>query len=117
MYREAITARQMRRKLVGIDPTESSAIKRAAAATNHEAYWKSRLEQEIDDAKREPPYPFDMAEIYAQLGEKDKAFAWLEIAYEQRTYLMMYLNVAPNLDPLRSDPRFADLLRRVGLRL
>jgi tetratricopeptide (TPR) repeat protein len=114
-YRAAITARQMRRKLVGIDPTESPALKRAAAATSHETYWKSRLEQEIDDAKREPPYPFDMAEIYAQLGEKDKAFEWLEQAYERRTYLMMYLKVAPNLDPLRSDPRFTDLLRRTGL--
>ena len=114
-YREAITARQMRRKLVGIDSTESPALKRAAAATGHETYWRSRLEQEIDDAKREPPYPFDMAEIYAQLGDKDEAFEWLEKAYERRTYLMMYLKVAPNLDPLRSDPRFDDLLRRTGL--
>lgn len=115
MYREAIAARQMRRKLVGMDPTESSTIRHAAVATGHETYWKSRLEQEIDDAKREPPYPFDMAEIYSQLGEKDKAFEWLEKAYEQRTYLMMYLKVAPNLDPIRSDPKFVEMLRRVGL--
>ena len=74
-----------------------------------------RLEQEIDDAKREPPYPLEMAEIYSQLGEKEKAFEWLEKAYEQRTYLMMYLKVAPNLDSLRSDHRFTDLQRRVGL--
>ncbi len=56
-----------------------------------------------------------MAEIFAQLGEKDQAFAWLERAYEERSFMMLYLKVAPNLDPLRSDPRFADLLRRVGL--
>ncbi len=58
---------------------------------------------------------FDTAEIFAQLGEKDQAFAWLEKAYEERSYLMMYVKVAPTLDPLRTDPRFADLLRRVGL--
>jgi hypothetical protein len=56
-----------------------------------------------------------MAEIFAQLGRKDEAFAWLEKAYEERSFLMMYLKVAPKLDPLRSDPRYADLLRRVGL--
>ncbi len=115
LYREAIAARQMRRKLARVDPTKSPAIQRAAAATDHQTYWRSRLEQEIDDAKKEPPYPFDMAEIYAQLGDKDKAFEWLEKAYEQRTYLMMNLKVAPNLDTLRSDPRYADLLRRMGL--
>ncbi len=115
MYREAIAARQMRRKLAGLDPTQTDAIKRAAAAESQEIYWKSRLEQEIADSQREPPFAFDMAEIYSQLGDKDKAFEWLEKAFEERTYTLMYLKVAPNLDPLRSDPRFTDLLRRIGL--
>lgn len=115
MYRDAIAARQMRRKLVGLDATETDAIKRAAKAENHETYWRNRLEQEIVDSQREPPSVFDMVEIYSQLGEKEKAFEWLEKAFEERTYTMMYLKVAPNLDPLRSDPRFADLLRRTDL--
>lgn len=115
MYREAIAARQMRRKLAGRNPVETESTKRAAAAASREAYWRGRVEQEIADALEEPPYPFDMAEIYAQLGEKDQAFLWLEKAFEERTYTMMYLKVAPNLDPLRSDPRFADMLKRVGL--
>ncbi len=115
MFRDAISARQMRRKLAGLDPTETEPIRRAANATDTSAYWKGRLDQEIADAQKEPPSSFDMAEIYAQLGDKDKAFAWLEKSFEERTYTMMYLKVAPNLDPLRSDPRFADLLKRVGL--
>jgi hypothetical protein len=69
----------------------------------------------VEESKRELSTAFDMAEIFAQLGEKDQALAWLERAYEERYHMMMYLKVAPNLDPLRSDPRFADLLRRVGL--
>jgi hypothetical protein len=73
------------------------------------------LEQESVQSKRELSGAFEMAEIFAQLGEKDQAFARLERAYEERSVMMMYLKSAPNLDPLRSDPRFADLLRRVGL--
>lgn len=115
MFKDAIAARQMRRKLTGLDPLETPAIKRASSAENHETYWRSRLQQEIADAQQEPPSTFDMAEIYAQLGEKDKAFEWLEKAFEERTYTMMYLKVAPALDPLRGDARFDEMLRRVNL--
>jgi Tfp pilus assembly protein PilF len=60
-----------------------------------------------------PPYP--LAIVYAGLGEKDEAFAWLEKAYAEREAWMTYLNVYPVFDPLRSDARFAESLRRVGL--
>lgn len=57
-----------------------------------------------------------MAKIYAGLGEKEKAFEWLEKAYEDRSILSGgIIKVNPIFDPVRSDPRFADLLRRVGL--
>jgi TolB-like protein len=58
---------------------------------------------------------YDIALIYAGLGEKDQAFAWLEKAYEERSFPMAWLKVEPQWDSLRSDPRFADLVRRVGL--
>jgi len=115
MYREAIAARQMRRKLVGLDHAETPALRTAASTTDRLTYWKARLEQELAEMKTEGPSTYDMVEIYAQLGERDKAFEWLERAASERTYNMIYLNVAPNLDPLRSDPRFADFLRRVRL--
>ena len=58
----------------------------------------------------------DFAAIYAGLGEKDQAFAFLEKAYEQRdAKLFIWGKGSPVLDPLRSDSRFADLLRRIGL--
>ena len=56
-----------------------------------------------------------MAVIYARFGEKDQAFAWLEKAYQERHDMMVALNVEPALDNLRSDPRFDDLKRRIGL--
>jgi DNA-binding winged helix-turn-helix (wHTH) protein/TolB-like protein len=114
MFTEAIAARQTRRKLVGLDASENAILREAAAAANPEDYWKKRLEQELFEMRGEPPAMFNLAEIYAQLGEKDLAFEWLDKAIKNRHYEVMYLKVAPNLDPLRSDARFADALRRVG---
>ena len=59
--------------------------------------------------------PFDIALIYAALGEKDTAFAWMEKAVAERSTWLVYSKWEPRLDPLRSDPRFQDLLRRIGL--
>jgi serine/threonine protein kinase/Flp pilus assembly protein TadD len=56
---------------------------------------------------------FDAALYNAQLGNKDEAFKYLEEVYQQRGIWMTYLRVEPRLDPLRDDPRFQDLLRRV----
>jgi len=56
-----------------------------------------------------------IAMIYTGLGEKDQAFIWLEKSYEDRSFRMVTLKIEPRWDTLRSDPRFADLMRRVGL--
>ncbi len=60
--------------------------------------------------------PYEIALIYAGLGEKDQAFEWLQKAYEERyPWLGEELKAQPRLDTLRSDPRFRDLVRRIGL--
>jgi hypothetical protein len=59
--------------------------------------------------------PYGIAVIYVGLGDKEQAFAWLNRAYDERDNWLNYLKVEPRLDPLRSDARFTDLLRRVGL--
>jgi TolB-like protein/Tfp pilus assembly protein PilF len=58
--------------------------------------------------------PYFVAVIYIALGEKDRAFEWLQKAYEERSESLVYLKVEPMLDPLRSDRRFQDLLRRMN---
>jgi tetratricopeptide (TPR) repeat protein len=58
---------------------------------------------------------YEIALVYAGLGDKDDAFAWLEAAYKTNSEGLTNLNIDPCLDPLRADPRFADLLRRTGL--
>jgi serine/threonine protein kinase/tetratricopeptide (TPR) repeat protein len=56
-----------------------------------------------------------MALVYTALGEKDQAFEWLQKSYEERSIGIFALKLDPACDPLRSDPRFADLLRRMNL--
>jgi len=66
-------------------------------------------------AAREYVPPTSVALIYVGLGEKDEAFVWLEKAYEERSFQLQWLKVEPRWDSLRSDPRFANLMRRIGL--
>ena len=68
-----------------------------------------------EQAKHRHVTPYWIAMIYVGLGEKDQAFAWFEKAYEERSFQLLWFKTDPMLDTLRSDPRFADLLRRIGL--
>jgi hypothetical protein len=61
--------------------------------------------------------PVSFALVYMGLSEKDQAFAWLEKAYEEHSDSLVGLKRLPEYDSLRSDPRFQDLLRRMGLPL
>jgi TolB-like protein/DNA-binding winged helix-turn-helix (wHTH) protein/Tfp pilus assembly protein PilF len=61
-----------------------------------------------------PPYVF--VHIYVGLGERDEAFQWLERSYQERSNSLLWLGVDSGLEPLRGDPRFDNLLRRVGLK-
>jgi tetratricopeptide (TPR) repeat protein len=66
-------------------------------------------------SKRKYVSPYFIAVIYTGLGERDQAFTWLEKAYQERHQYMTLIGVEPLFDPLRSDPRFAALLRRLGI--
>jgi len=63
---------------------------------------------------RKPFTPFAVATFYAGLGDKDKALAWLERAFDEHGYSLLRLKVDPFFDSLRSDPRFQDLVRRMN---
>ena len=62
-----------------------------------------------------PVTQIEIAMIYMALGEKDKAFEWLEKAFEERAWQLGFLKVEPIFDPLRDDLRFNELMRRVNL--
>ena len=73
------------------------------------------LNELLELNKRRYVTPAALANVYIGLGNKDQAFGWLEKAFNEKSNYLAYLKVFPILDPLRSDPRFADLVRRVGL--
>lgn len=79
-----------------------------------EAARRILVEIEEQAAKTYVP-PFYLAMIAANLGDKDAAFAWLEKAYQERSGWMPWLKLEPLLDSLRTDARFSDLLRKIGL--
>jgi TolB-like protein/Tfp pilus assembly protein PilF len=86
----------------------------AYAVTSRRTEAQKTLDQ-LNALSKERYVPaFYIARIYAGLGEKDKAFEWLEKAYEERS-ITGEIRVTELYDPLRSDPRFADLLRRMNL--
>ena len=75
-----------------------------------------RMIEELKAASQQSFVPaLFVALVYAGLEDKDQAFTWLEKAYEERFNRLAYINVDALWDPLRSDPRFADLLRRIGI--
>jgi TolB-like protein/Tfp pilus assembly protein PilF len=111
-YREAIAARQMRRRLLGRDARETPALTEAAATTSASIYWRKRLEQELEESRTEGFYPYELAEIYAQAGNTPQALNWLERACETHDFMMQYVRVAPNLEPLRAQPRYREIVRR-----
>jgi serine/threonine-protein kinase len=59
--------------------------------------------------------PSIIARLYVGIGETDEAFRWLETAYGERDALVLLLHIDPIYDGIREDPRFSDLLRRMGL--
>ena len=64
----------------------------------------------------QPVSPFFIALVYTATGQKDSAFRWLDSSIVERSGSVRYLKIEPRLDPLRSDPRFNELLLRVGLK-
>ena len=72
------------------------------------------LEQLNESSRRTYVSPFEVALIYVALGRKNEALQWLEKAYTDRSDLLIYLNVDPRLDSIRSDPQFIDLAHRVS---
>ena len=76
---------------------------------------QKNLDELLKLSKQRFVSPASIALIYVALGDKDQAFAWLEKSNELRELNIVRLNVDPRFDPLRSDPRFTDLVRRIGI--
>ncbi len=112
MYDKSMDAEERLLTLFG-QPEVAAELKRVYTTSGTKGVHLWSIAQDSNPAK--PGYnPVGVAENYAQLGDKDKAFDWLEKAYGQRASELIFLKVDAPWDSLRSDPRYADLVRRIG---
>lgn len=116
MYKEAMVEFE---RAVSISPDDLVALTGlgyGCAVTGRREEAEKVLARLNELSKREFVSPVWMAKIYSGLGENDKAFESLERAYKDRSIVSVaYIKTNPMLDPLRSDPRYAELLRRMNL--
>ena len=112
-YGKALAEYSAAQRLFGDQPLHGYIITYARMGNSSEA--RAMLARLQAYAREHYVNPMFFAEIHASLGEKDLAFKWLDRAAEDRTVWVLGLNLWPELDPLRSDPRFAALRERLSL--
>jgi DNA-binding winged helix-turn-helix (wHTH) protein/tetratricopeptide (TPR) repeat protein len=115
MNAEALAEIQQSHDLSGGNAEELAYLGYVYAVTGKRAEAHKVLDELQEQSKRRYVSPYLTALIYTGLGNKDQAFIWLERAYEDRSANIIFLKVEPILDPLRSDPRYGDLMRRMNL--
>jgi len=116
MLRESFEAYQRAQALEGVPPERLEATDRAFAANGMKGYWSKRLEFALEDAPREPfVHTLFIAWYYALLKNKEESFKWLEKAYREHDFNLAIIKLEIDFDFMRSDPRFQDLLGRIGL--
>ncbi len=96
------------------DPGYLRGIAHAWAASGHRKEALAVLDKLQELSRKQYISPVGLACVYAGLGDRTTAFTWLEEAYRQHAPALTSIQVDPQLDPLRSDPRFQDLLRRLA---
>ncbi len=111
MYREAIDELK---QMGGLnEPIPLTALAWAYALSGDRDRALSLLNQVIElDGKVD--LANSIAQVYIALGDKERGFEWLEKAYQRHSHTLVTLKMAPLNDSIRSDPRFADLVRRIG---
>jgi len=109
MFEDAIREYGKAMKLWEAKPEELAGLERAYKQSGASGYWKWKLAQ----AKRQQE-PYEIAAVYSQLDDARQATAWLEKAYEGHAWQMVQLKSFPRWDPVRSNPQFQNLLRRLN---
>jgi serine/threonine protein kinase/tetratricopeptide (TPR) repeat protein len=116
-YAEAIGEYEKRMALLGLGQYVLAAYREAYNTSGWKGYVQKRLDRNLALSKQVYVSPYDIAGFYALLGNKDQAITWLAKAYRERDTQLISsgIKVDPDFDELRSDSRFQDLLRRIGL--
>ena len=112
---QANTIEALAHTLLAMDYTkEAEALQKTYAKSG----YRTALEQLAHWMEEQPDsdfnFPEPTAEIYALIGNKDKVFFWLNKAYQERDSFLLNLAVTPILDPVRPDPRYKALVKKIG---
>ncbi|MHC4596902.1 MAG: tetratricopeptide repeat protein, partial [Planctomycetota bacterium] len=113
MYPEAVATLEKAMTLAGRTPSLVTSLAGAYALSGRKDEAETLLKELHERAASEYILPTFFAEVYARLGNTDEAFRWLEKAYRERNWAMLFLRHGRYWDPLRSDPRFDDLVQRM----
>ena len=114
LFKEAILTARKVVEITGSHPLMSVHLANMYAAAGRRDQALRELDALLSSGRREV-LPYTLSLVYARLGDCDRAMALLEEAYEQHSTHLHDLSIDPEFDTLRSDPRFIDLLQRVGL--
>ena len=115
LYPEAMSEAQQAASYSGRAPRYVAGVGDALAVAGKKAEAHNIIDELVRSSKSGNVSPFYIAEVYSTLGERDQAFESLEKAYQSRDDELTWIMIDPSLDNIRSDPRYADLLRRMGL--
>jgi len=114
MYKDAVAERQKVLTLSG-NPDLAAAIGADYAQSGYSGVMQSWLEGLKEISKRGYVSPYNIAEIYARMGDKPQALVWLGQAFNQRDSKLTYVRVEPAFDQMRSDPQFQHIAQRLGM--
>lgn len=112
---EALVQYEKAMTLSGIDPDWVRSLRKAYQAEGWRGYFRKSLDRDLERSNREYVSPCDIAEDYALLGDDAQAFRYLDKGYANRDARLVWIKAERDFDALHSDPRYADLLRRMGL--
>ncbi len=114
-YAEAIEELEKTRELAPRSTNIAASLGYVYAKAGRPSDARRILEHLLKTAKEKYISAYLIALVYAGLGDKDRAFEWLQKAYDERSTLLCYLKMDPRLDALRTDPRFESMLQRIRL--
>jgi TolB-like protein/Tfp pilus assembly protein PilF len=115
MGQEALVQYEKEMTLSGTNPDWIKSLRHAYQTKGWKGYWQKQLDRSLKNTDREYVSDEDLADDYALLGDKARAFNYLEKAYAAHEGFLPWIKTEHDFDVLHSDPRYADLLRRMGL--
>ena len=101
-----------------LDKTSSEFVRKLRNAfelKGWKGYWEKTLSSQLEEARHEHDSPSDIAILYARLGDKENTFRYLDKAYANHDETLTNIKIERDFDLLHADPRYAALLRRMGL--